>query len=31
MEISDIQVYSILLISLIPGLLAVKLAKELYK
>lgn len=31
MEISDVQVYTILLISLIPGILAVKLGKELYK
>nr|ALP86118.1 PSI M-polypeptide [Phacus orbicularis] len=31
MELSDVQVYTLLLISLIPGFLAIKLGKELYK
>ena len=31
MEISDIQVYSILLLSLVPAFLAIKLGKELNK
>lgn len=31
MSISDIQVYAALLVALIPGVLALRLATELYK